>query len=153
MIEKVSTFKARLNEALFARDMKPVDLSRRTKISESTISQYRSGYAEPKEEKLAKIADALKVNPAWLMGLNVMMEIQEQQFYEQSYHDELIYSRLSCYSVRDYWAYHILEVGDALPSEARKDIEIMADILAQKYNIKFLSPSEVKTQFDKYMGG
>lgn len=70
MIEKVSTFKDRLNEALNVRQIRPVDLAKRTKISESTISQYRSGYAEPKEERLAVIANALHVNPAWLMGLN-----------------------------------------------------------------------------------
>ena len=74
MIEKVSTFKERLNEALEIRNKKPVELSRGTGISESTISQYRSGYAEPKEDKLAKIASYLRVNPTWLMGLNVSME-------------------------------------------------------------------------------
>ena len=75
MIEKVSTFKDRLNEALIIRDIKPVDLSRGTGISESTISQYRSGYAEPKERKLGQIANYLNVNPTWLMGLNVPMEL------------------------------------------------------------------------------
>lgn len=74
MIEKVSTFKDRLNEALEFRNKKPVELSKGTGISESTISQYRSGYAEPKEDKLAKIASYLRVNPTWLMGLNVSME-------------------------------------------------------------------------------
>lgn len=37
MIEKVSTFKDRLNEALSIRDMKPIELSEKTGISESTI--------------------------------------------------------------------------------------------------------------------
>ncbi len=74
MIEKVSTFKDRLNEALIIRDVKPVDLARGTGISESTISQYRSGYAEPKELRLGQIANYLDVNPTWLMGLNVHME-------------------------------------------------------------------------------
>lgn len=59
------------------RGIKAADLSRKTGISESTISQYRSGYAEPKEKKLALIADVLSVNPTWLMGLNVSMEIIE----------------------------------------------------------------------------
>ena len=75
MIEKVSTFKDRLNEALILRDVKPVDLARGTGISESTISQYRSGYAEPKEQKLGQIANYLNVNPTWLMGLNVPIEL------------------------------------------------------------------------------
>lgn len=77
MIEKTGTFKKRFIEAMDIRGIKAADLSRQTGISESTISQYRSGYAEPKEKKLAIIADALKVNPTWLMGLNVAMEIVE----------------------------------------------------------------------------
>lgn len=79
MIEKVSTFKDRLNEALSIRDMKPIELSEKTGISESTISQYRSGYAKPKEKKLGLISNALNVNPVWLMGLDVSMEIGTQR--------------------------------------------------------------------------
>ena len=74
MINKVAEFKDRLNQALEDRNIKPVDLAYMTGISESTISQYRSGYAKPKEDKLAKISAALDVNPAWLMGLDVPME-------------------------------------------------------------------------------
>ena len=77
MIEKVCTFRKRFIEAMEIRGIKAADLSRKTGISESTISQYRSGYAEPKEKKLALIADVLSVNPTWLMGLNVSMEIIE----------------------------------------------------------------------------
>lgn len=64
-------FMDRLNEALVLRGVSPAELHRRTGISESTISQYRSGYAEPKKQRLQMIADALSVNPTWLMGLDV----------------------------------------------------------------------------------
>lgn len=74
MIKKIAEFKDRLNQALSIKNMKPVELAAKTSISESTISQYRSGYAKPKEEKLAKISAALDVNPTWLMGLDVPME-------------------------------------------------------------------------------
>lgn len=77
MIEVVSTFQQRFNEALQIRDIKPVDIAKRTGISESTISQYRSGYAKPKQDKLAILSNALHVNPVWLMGLNVPMEAVE----------------------------------------------------------------------------
>lgn len=75
MINKVAEFKDRLNEALEIRNLPPVELARKTHIRESTISQYRSGYAKPKEDKLTLISDALHINPAWLMGLDVPMEI------------------------------------------------------------------------------
>jgi len=76
MIEKVSDFKNRFNEALSIRNMKPVELSEKTGLSEATISQYRSGYAKPKDDKLIVLSNALNVNPVWLMGLNVAMEIE-----------------------------------------------------------------------------
>ena len=66
-------FRHRLDLALDANDMKPVDLSKKTGLSESTISQYRSGYAKPKDERLMLVASALDVDPAWLMGMDVPM--------------------------------------------------------------------------------
>lgn len=78
MIEIVSTFKERFNQALSIRNIKPVELSEKTGISESTISQYRSGYAKPKEDKLAVLSNVLSVNPVWLMGLNVPMDEEER---------------------------------------------------------------------------
>lgn len=81
MIEKVSTFKERFNQALSIRNIKPVELFEKTGISESTISQYRSGYAQPKEDKLLLISNALDVNPVWLLGLNVHMD---NELYENS---------------------------------------------------------------------
>ena len=73
MIEIKEDFKVRLQKALNAQNMKPIDLSQRTGLSEATISQYRSGYSKPKSGRLVLIADALGVDPAWLMGLNVPM--------------------------------------------------------------------------------
>lgn len=73
MVKIQEEFKARLDTALLANDMKPVELAKRTGISESTISQYRSGYARPKDERLVMIANVLGVSPSWLMGLDVPM--------------------------------------------------------------------------------
>lgn len=55
--------------------MKAIDLAKRTGISEATISQYRSGYSKPKENRLVLIANILGVAPAWLMGLDVPIEL------------------------------------------------------------------------------
>ena len=76
MIEKISNFKDRFNQALDIRNIKPVEVSEKTGISEATISQYRSGYAKPKDDKLVALSNALNVNPVWLMGLNVSMDIE-----------------------------------------------------------------------------
>ena len=74
MLNKVEDFKDRFNKALSIRNIRPVELYEKTGISESTISQYRSGYSKPKEKKLTILADALDVNAVWLMGLDVPME-------------------------------------------------------------------------------
>ena len=74
MAKVVANFNDRLNEALEKRDVRPVDLAKKTDIPEATISQYRSGYAKPKYERIVKIADALDVSLTWLMGGDVPME-------------------------------------------------------------------------------
>ena len=76
MIEIKEEFKKRLEYAMEKRKIRAVDLAKLTGISESTISQYRSGYAKPKEKKLAIIANALNVDPSWLMGMDVPMGIR-----------------------------------------------------------------------------
>ena len=73
MIKKIEEFKDRFNKALSMRDMRAVEVTAKTGISEATISQYRSGYAKPKADKLQILADCLDVNPTWLMGLDVPM--------------------------------------------------------------------------------
>lgn len=64
----------RLSDALSLRNMKQVELSEKTGISKGSISQYMSGYVEPKSDRIYLMAKALHVNPVWLMGLDVPME-------------------------------------------------------------------------------
>lgn len=73
MVEIKEEFRVRFQKALDFYGLKPIDIAKRTGISEATISQYRSGYSKPKEKRLVIIAAALGVNPAWLMGLEVPM--------------------------------------------------------------------------------
>jgi len=82
-MEKNGEFKDRLVQAINYRRMSAAELSRRTGISESTISQYKSGYAKPKEKKLAILANALHVSPTWLMGLDVPMELEDEKTRER----------------------------------------------------------------------
>lgn len=79
MIEIVEEFKYRLEKAMAIRGKKAVDVSKGTGISESVISQYRKGLISPKREKIMQIADYLNVDPVWLMGLDVPMEIVPKQ--------------------------------------------------------------------------
>jgi transcriptional regulator with XRE-family HTH domain len=107
MIELKEDFNKRLDYAMAVRGMRPVDLAMLTDISESTISQYRSGYAKPKEKKLALIANALNVDPSWLMGMDVPMEIRHKKPGESGSMAE----RESLYLTE------IIDVASSLPEE------------------------------------
>ena len=67
----------RINQALHLRNMRQADLVNLTGIGKSSISTYISGEYEPKQKNIYKIAKALDVSEAWLMGLDVPMERKE----------------------------------------------------------------------------
>ena len=65
----------RLREAMDIRQIKQVDLSRITGIGKSSISTYLSGEYEPKQINTYKLAQALNVNPSWLLGNDIPMDL------------------------------------------------------------------------------
>ena len=67
----------RIKQALHLRNMRQADLVNLTGIGKSSISTYISGEYEPKQKNIYKIAKALDVSEAWLMGLDVPMERKE----------------------------------------------------------------------------
>jgi transcriptional regulator with XRE-family HTH domain len=66
--------KDRLKEALERRQMRAVDLVEAADVPKSAISFYLAGKSKPKADRLYKIAQALDVSEAWLLGYNVAME-------------------------------------------------------------------------------
>lgn len=73
---KQSDFASRLSQALESRGMKAADLSKKTKVAEGTISCYINGRYEAKQNRVQVFAEALNVNPAWLMGYDVPMDAE-----------------------------------------------------------------------------
>ena len=65
----------RLKQAMELRNKKQVDLARITGIGKASICTYLAGKYEPKQTNTYKLAEALNVNPAWLMGQDVPMEV------------------------------------------------------------------------------
>lgn len=61
----------RLNEAIEAAGMRPIDLSEKTGIPKSMLSYYLNGKTKPKADRLHIIAKALDVSEAWLLGYDV----------------------------------------------------------------------------------
>lgn len=78
----MATIAERIKKALKLRGMKQIELSERTGISKSSISTYLSGEYEPKQANIMKIAQALEVDEAWLMGRNVPMNEFEFKWVE-----------------------------------------------------------------------
>lgn len=74
-IEKCST---RIARALAIRGMRQSELCEKTNIPKSAISQYISGAFLPKQDRTFLIAEALNVDPVWLMGYDVPMEKKEE---------------------------------------------------------------------------
>lgn len=60
---------ARLRLALDRNRMKQIELSEKTGIPKSAISQYLSGKVNPKQDKIYLMANALGVTENWLMGI------------------------------------------------------------------------------------
>ena len=63
----------RIAKALAIRGMKQSDLCKITDIPKGSMSLYVSGAYEPKQDRIYLIAQALRVNEAWLMGFDVPM--------------------------------------------------------------------------------
>lgn len=84
MSSPTDTTQNRLKKILSIRNIKPIELSNLTGIPKSSISQYLSGYAEPRQNRLFLLAQALNVSETWLLGYDVPMEKEP--------HDD-IYSR------------------------------------------------------------
>lgn len=74
MSELIDTFANRLNDAMRIRNMKATELSEKTGIAKSSLSEYINGKYEAKQDGVYLLAKALEVSEAWLMGADVPME-------------------------------------------------------------------------------
>ncbi|SJZ54875.1 Helix-turn-helix [Pilibacter termitis] len=68
-------FSERLSLALKERNLNQAELSKRTGFSSSQINHWVKGKYEAKQDKIYRISLVLDVNPAWLMGFDVPMEL------------------------------------------------------------------------------
>lgn len=64
-------FAPRLNQIMIEKGLNQTELSRRTGLDKSLISNYVNGKYRPKEENLILIAKVLNVDEAWLLGYDV----------------------------------------------------------------------------------
>lgn len=62
----------RLAQAMSDANMKAIELSERSGVSQSLLSQYLSGMHSPSNISGTKLAKILNVSPIWLMGLDTV---------------------------------------------------------------------------------
>ena len=70
----MATIAERISLAMDIRNLKQTDLVEKTGINKGALSSYIAGRYEPKQRNIYKLAQALNVSEAWLMGLDVPME-------------------------------------------------------------------------------
>ena len=84
----ISTTAERLKEIMMERKLRQVDVldlakpfceQFHVKLGKSDLSQYLHGVAKPGSSKLTILGLALNVNEAWLMGLDVPREREDQK--------------------------------------------------------------------------
>ena len=87
----------RIKQMIQIRDITQADLARITGIRASSISDYLSGKYQPKQDKIALIADALSVNPGWLMGYDEPKKPISSSIVEKKENRDLLahYQKLS----------------------------------------------------------
>ena len=74
-----ATIAARLKEAMAMAGKRQADLVRETGLDRGSISSYLSGKYEPKQKAIYKLAQALGVSEAWLLGYDVAMHRTDNQ--------------------------------------------------------------------------
>lgn len=94
----MATTSQRLRQIMAIRDIKQSELIEITGISKGAMSCYLSGKYVPKQDNIYKLAKALDVNPAWLMGLDVPMELFDAYIEEKTFTDEQIAHAMQLYN-------------------------------------------------------
>lgn len=98
------TFANRLYKALSIRNMKPIDLAKKSGIDKAAISQYLSGKYKAKQDNIYLLAKALDINEAWLMGFDAPIERMPDE--------ERNINNIFQYSVIDSAMLPLLDIGD-----------------------------------------
>ena len=73
--------KNRIREGMKARGINASKLSKMSGVAEASISNYLNGKVKPKADNISKIASALEVNEAWLMGYDVAPDAEKNTVF------------------------------------------------------------------------
>ncbi len=96
------TISERIFERLEQLDMTQKELSKRTGIKETAISEWRKKKTNPSSEKIMPICEALNVTPEWLLsGIDAVGSRKDHMDYFIVNKDTEIGKLISCYNELD----------------------------------------------------
>ena len=76
-MDNLYIIKDRLNEALRVRGMTASELAKASGLAKSSVSRYLTGENIPRSIAIGRMAQALNVSPAWILGYNLTMDGEE----------------------------------------------------------------------------
>ena len=123
---RVSELRLRLREALDKREIKAVELSKKTGVPEGAISYYLAGKSQPKGDRLYTICAALNVSEAWMLGYDIPME----RTAEQKKNDDLV--KIIAQMRRDPKFFNIVSKLAELPAEQYDSVTTIISALGKK---------------------
>lgn len=85
---KISNFAKRLKEAMDIRKVSQTELHEKTGIGKPSINAYLKGEYKAKQDKVDLIAEALSVDPTWLIGYDVPMERSSRESFNNGYYTD-----------------------------------------------------------------
>ena len=97
-MERITNMAVRLKEYRELNNLTLADMETRSGIPAQTINRYELGQRAPKIDIAVCLAESLHINPLWLQGYNVPMEINDaaqEPLGGKSERANLIYDRLS----------------------------------------------------------
>ena len=76
----MEVYATRLREAMERKNLTQQELSDKSGVDKTYISKYINGKYAPNAKNAKMLADILCVNPVWLMGIDVPMEMPTESY-------------------------------------------------------------------------
>jgi transcriptional regulator with XRE-family HTH domain len=115
-----------MKEALSDKGINAADLSRLSKINQSSLSQYLNGTNKPNSLRAMAIASILEVNPVWLMGFDVPKYVVDEKSQHDNYYINPETAKVA-QAIFDDSDLHAL--FDAAQNSKPEDLKMAADLL------------------------
>ena len=122
--------------------MRQVDVAEKSGLDKAQISQYKNGKYEPMQDALYKLAKALNVNVAWLMGHDVPMEVDRRELEQKEMVCNIIEK---CYGSKAYELVELfIKLNDTGKAKALEELSDMVQL--SKYTDKEKRESQKMAQ-------